>query len=92
MKSRSSVLASAWLKKKPCTSVQRSALRPATSERVSAHSAGGAFAPPISATVILAEIAEDLVRAVLADHPDETTISLLAISVSHLEGALGCAA
>src|ERR1700752_5194806 len=40
---------------------------------------------PISATVILAEIAGDLVRAVLADHPDEKTISLLAISVSHLE-------
>ena len=38
-----------------------------------------------SATVILAEIAEQLVRAVLADHPDEKTISLLAISVSHLE-------
>jgi DNA polymerase-4 len=40
---------------------------------------------PISATAILAEIAEDLVRAVLADHPHEKTISLLAISVSHLE-------
>ena len=40
---------------------------------------------PISATLILAEIAEDLVRAVLADHPQEKTISLLAISVSHLE-------
>jgi DNA polymerase-4 len=40
---------------------------------------------PISATVILAEIAEELVRAVLADHPDEKIISLLAISVSHLE-------
>src|SRR5580692_9709497 len=40
---------------------------------------------PISATVILAEIAEELVRAVLVDHPDEKTISLLAISVSHLE-------
>jgi DNA polymerase IV len=40
---------------------------------------------PISSTVILAEIAEELVRAVLADHPDEKTISLLAISVSHLE-------
>ena len=39
----------------------------------------------ISATTILAEIAEDLVRTALADHPDETTISLLAISVSHLE-------
>jgi DNA polymerase-4 len=40
---------------------------------------------PISATMILAEIAEDLVRAALADHPDEKTISLLAISVSLLE-------
>jgi len=40
---------------------------------------------PISATVILAELAEDLVRTVLAEHPDEKTISLLAISVSHLE-------
>ncbi len=40
---------------------------------------------PISATTSLAEIAEDLVRAALADHPDEETISLLAISVSHLE-------
>jgi DNA polymerase-4 len=40
---------------------------------------------PISATVILAEIAEDLVRAILAEHCDEKVISLLAISVSHLE-------
>jgi DNA polymerase-4 len=40
---------------------------------------------PISATAILAEIAEELVRATLAEHPDEKTISLLAISVSHLE-------
>ena len=40
---------------------------------------------PISATLILAEIALRLVRAVLADYPDEKTISLLAISVSHLE-------
>jgi DNA polymerase IV len=40
---------------------------------------------PISATVSLAEIAEELVRTALADHPDEKTISLLAISVSHLE-------
>src|SRR5262249_45018273 len=39
---------------------------------------------PISATVILAEVAEELVRRVLAQH-DEKTISLLAISVSHLE-------
>jgi len=40
---------------------------------------------PISATAILAEIAEELVRLVLVDHPSEHTISLLAISVSHLE-------
>src|SRR5438270_9429818 len=40
---------------------------------------------PISATATLAEIAEELVRAALADHPQEKTISLLAISVSHLE-------
>jgi DNA polymerase-4 len=40
---------------------------------------------PISATRALAEIAEDLVRAVLADHHDEKTISLLAIAVSNLE-------
>jgi DNA polymerase-4 len=40
---------------------------------------------PISATAILAEIAEELVSAVLVDHPHETAISLLAISVSHLE-------
>jgi DNA polymerase-4 len=40
---------------------------------------------PISATATLAEIAEELVRTALADHPKEKTISLLAISVSHLE-------
>src|SRR5260370_4182853 len=40
---------------------------------------------PISATAILAAIADDLVRGVLAKHPDEKTISLLAISVSNLE-------
>jgi DNA polymerase-4 len=40
---------------------------------------------PISTTAILAEIAEDLVRAVLTDHPGERIISLLAISVSNLE-------
>ena len=40
---------------------------------------------PISASVILAEIAEELVGAVLAEHPHEKTVSLLAISVSHLE-------
>jgi DNA polymerase-4 len=40
---------------------------------------------PIFATAILAELAGELVRAVLADYPDEKIISLLAISVSHLE-------
>jgi DNA polymerase-4 len=40
---------------------------------------------PIAATAILAEIAEDLVQAVLANHPREATISLLAISLSNLE-------
>src|SRR5580658_7814533 len=40
---------------------------------------------PISATVILAELAEQLVHAILAEHANEKTISLLAISVSHLE-------
>jgi DNA polymerase IV len=40
---------------------------------------------PVAQTAMLAEIAEDLVRAVLAKHPRERTISLLAISVSNLE-------
>jgi len=40
---------------------------------------------PVAATAILAEIAEDLVRAVLRSHPEERAISLLAISVSHIE-------
>ena len=40
---------------------------------------------PILATASLAEIAEDLVRTILADHPAEKAISLLAISVSNLE-------
>jgi DNA polymerase-4 len=40
---------------------------------------------PICATTSLAEIAEELVRGVLADHPDEKTISLLAIAVSNLK-------
>jgi DNA polymerase IV len=43
------------------------------------------LAAPISATATLAEIAEDLVRAVLVHHPHERKISLLAISVSHLK-------
>ncbi len=43
------------------------------------------LAAPVSATAILAEIAEELVRGVLADHPNEAFISLLAISVSHLD-------
>lgn len=40
---------------------------------------------PISATSIIADIAEGLVRMALADHPAEAIISLLAISVSNLE-------
>jgi DNA polymerase-4 len=40
---------------------------------------------PISATASLAEIAEDLVRAALSDHPNEKTISLVAVAVTHLE-------
>jgi len=40
---------------------------------------------PVSATATLAEIAEDLVRGVLAKHRDERIISLLAVSVSNLE-------
>ena len=44
---------------------------------------------PIAATAILAEVAEELVRGVLADHPAEQTISLLAISVSNLEEQAG---
>src|SRR5437762_2658519 len=39
---------------------------------------------PISATLVLAEIAEELVHTVLADHPDEKTISLLATTVSDI--------
>jgi len=40
---------------------------------------------PIAATATLAEIAEELVRTALADHPHERIISLLGISISHLE-------
>jgi DNA polymerase-4 len=40
---------------------------------------------PVSATTSLAEIAEDLVRGVLANHPRERTVSLVAISVSGLD-------
>src|SRR5215510_13152731 len=40
---------------------------------------------PISATRMLAEVAEALVGAALADHPRDKIISLLAISVSNLE-------
>ena len=45
---------------------------------------------PISAIAMLAEIAEELVRSVVARHPDEKTISLLAISVSHLDERAQC--
>jgi DNA polymerase-4 len=40
---------------------------------------------PVSATRAVADVAEELVRSVLAAHPTERTISLLAISVSNLE-------
>jgi DNA polymerase-4 len=41
---------------------------------------------PISATTMLADVTEELVRHALADHhPQEKFISLLAISVSHLD-------
>lgn len=39
---------------------------------------------PISATVAIAETATELVRAALADHPQEKVITLLAVAVSHL--------
>ena len=42
------------------------------------------FDTPVSTTPALAEIAEGLVRAVLAQHPFEPKISLLGIRVSHL--------
>lgn len=44
---------------------------------------------PISATAMISEIAEELVRGVLVQYPGERTISLLAISVSHLEEHAG---
>lgn len=39
---------------------------------------------PIATTTTLAEIAEELVRSALADHPCERVITLVAVSVSHL--------
>ncbi|MBS0421396.1 MAG: DNA polymerase IV [Proteobacteria bacterium] len=42
------------------------------------------FDTPICATALLAEVAERLVRGVLAQHSSEPKISLLAIRVSHL--------
>ena len=39
----------------------------------------------MAATSILTEVAHELVREVLHAHPEESHISLLAISVSHLE-------
>ena len=43
---------------------------------------------PVSTTRTLAELALDLARAALADHPDERDITLVAISVSHLDDDL----
>jgi DNA polymerase-4 len=45
------------------------------------------LATPISATKDLAEVAEALVRTILAQYPNESKISLLAIRVSHLTTA-----
>src|SRR5215813_10777558 len=45
---------------------------------------------PISATATLAEIAEELVRTTLADHPEEKTISLLAIPCRILRSTGKC--
>ncbi|MBV9903208.1 MAG: DNA polymerase IV [Alphaproteobacteria bacterium] len=39
---------------------------------------------PLCSTLAIADLAAELVRGVLADHPTEKTISLLGISVSHL--------
>ena len=57
-----------------------------TASPVSASATGSVLArhADLSATVVLAEIAKELVRTVLADRLMKT-ISLLAISVSHLE-------
>ena len=44
---------------------------------------------PVSATAILAEVAEELVEAIQRDHRQERWISLLAISVSQLEPQAG---
>jgi DNA polymerase-4 len=43
------------------------------------------LAAPIAATATLAEIAEELVIQALRDHPEERYLSLLGISVGHLE-------
>jgi DNA polymerase-4 len=40
---------------------------------------------PISATATIADIAVDLVRLALAQHRDEKFISLVAVSLSHLQ-------
>jgi DNA polymerase IV len=42
---------------------------------------------PVAATAILAELAEELVKGVLAERPAEREVTLLSIAVSHLEDA-----
>jgi len=56
-------------------------------DHLRANALGGTWAGSERILVAVSELpgAEELVRAVLADHPGEKTISLLAISVSHLE-------
>ena len=42
------------------------------------------FGDPIATTITIVELAEELVRSALADHPNEGVVSLLAISLSGL--------
>jgi len=52
---------------------------------ISAHQPGRDAGRADCRHATIAEVAEDLVRGALAEHPAEAFISLLAISVSHLE-------
>jgi DNA polymerase-4 len=63
-----------WAKSTPCRTVT---VRVRFADLHSVTRSATLYAP-ISATAILAEIAEELVCAALADHPHEQTISQLA--------------